>query len=41
MVRNLSKLAKTDISISTTGIAGPSGGTPAKLPNKYPTNINK
>ena len=30
MVRNLSKLAKTDISISTTGIAGPSGGTPAK-----------
>ena len=30
MAKNLNKLAKTDISISTTGIAGPSGGTPAK-----------
>jgi len=30
MVKNLNKLTKTDISISTTGIAGPSGGTPAK-----------
>lgn len=30
MVKNLNKLTKTDISISTTGIAGPSGGAPAK-----------
>lgn len=30
MVKNLSKLAGTDISISVTGIAGPSGGTSTK-----------
>ena len=30
MVQNLNKLARTDISISTTGIAGPSGGTTKK-----------
>tara|TARA_Y100000590_G_scaffold366693_1_gene426205 strand:- start:514 stop:987 length:474 start_codon:yes stop_codon:yes gene_type:complete len=27
MVKNVSKMGKTDMSISTTGIAGPSGGT--------------
>ena len=27
MVQNLNKLARTDVSISTTGIAGPGGGT--------------
>ena len=30
MVKNLSKISKTDISISITGIAGPSGGTKIK-----------
>ena len=30
MVKNLSKISKTNISVSITGIAGPSGGTKAK-----------
>ena len=30
MVKNLNKIAKTDISVSTTGIAGPNGGTSTK-----------
>jgi PncC family amidohydrolase len=30
MVKNLNKFAKTDISISTTGIAGPEGGSKTK-----------
>ena len=30
MVQNLSKISKTDISVSVTGIAGPSGGTKLK-----------
>ena len=30
MVKNLNKIAKTDISISTTGIAGPGGGSSQK-----------
>ena len=30
MVKNLNKITKTHISVSTTGIAGPSGGTPLK-----------
>ena len=30
MVKNLSKISKTDISISITGIAGPKGGTKLK-----------
>ena len=30
MVRNLNKIAKTDISVSITGIAGPKGGTKKK-----------
>ena len=30
MVKNINKIAKTDLSISITGIAGPSGGTPLK-----------
>jgi len=30
MVKNLNKIAKTNISISVTGIAGPSGGTKKK-----------
>ena len=30
MVKNLSKITKTNISVSVTGIAGPSGGTTSK-----------
>ena len=30
MVKNLSKISKTNISVSVTGIAGPSGGTKIK-----------
>ena len=30
MVKNLSKISKTNISISITGVAGPNGGTKAK-----------
>jgi len=30
MVKNLNKIAKTDVSISITGIAGPAGGTKEK-----------
>jgi nicotinamide mononucleotide (NMN) deamidase PncC len=30
MVRNLNKISKTNISVSITGIAGPSGGTKIK-----------
>ena len=30
MVKNLSKISKTNISVSITGIAGPSGGTKIK-----------
>ena len=30
MVKNLSKISKTDISISVTGVAGPNGGTKLK-----------
>ena len=30
MVRNLSKISKTNISVSITGIAGPKGGTKKK-----------
>ena len=30
MVKNLSKISKTNISVSITGIAGPSGGTKVK-----------
>ena len=30
MVKNLSKISKTNISISITGIAGPKGGTSTK-----------
>ena len=30
MVKNLSKISKADISVSTTGIAGPNGGTKLK-----------
>ena len=30
MVKNLNKIAKTDVSISITGIAGPAGGTKGK-----------
>ena len=30
MAKNINKIAKTDLSISITGIAGPSGGTPLK-----------
>ena len=30
MVKNLNKISKTNISVSTTGIAGPSGGTKTK-----------
>ena len=30
MVKNLNKISKADISISVTGIAGPTGGTPNK-----------
>ena len=30
MVKNLSKISKSDINVSITGIAGPSGGTQKK-----------
>ena len=30
MVENLSKISKTNVSVSVTGIAGPKGGTPKK-----------
>ena len=30
MVRNLSKIGKTNISVSITGVAGPKGGTKQK-----------
>ena len=30
MAKNINKIAKTDLSISITGIAGPSGGSPLK-----------
>ena len=30
MVKNLSKISKTDISVSVTGVAGPNGGTKLK-----------
>ena len=30
MVKNINKISKTDLSISITGIAGPSGGTDLK-----------
>ena len=41
MVKNLSKISKSDISISITGVAGPKGGTKHKQVGLVYIGINK